>query len=213
MIWRVCWTNKVLYIIILSSVHLFVHPSLLHTLSRFSLTIEPIYQPAGQYGRAKELYKRILSVKMPTQQQPSSSSSSSSSKTSTKNKKVRHETDDNDDTLCTKTMYNLATLLNKQYLSDENEEEVVQEAQELFERVLRSQSSTLGPDHPSTLTTLQDLAVLFQHRHHYEKAQEMWERLLRGQETSLGKLDIATMTTLHRMATLLNEQVYTHLHI
>ena len=109
-------------------------------------------------------------------------------------------------------MYNLATLLYKQYLRDGNDDEVVQEAQKLFERVLRGQSSTLGPDHPHTLTTLQDLAVLFQHRHHYKEAQEMWERLLRGQETSLGKVDIATMTTLHRMATMFNEQVYTHFH-
>ena len=191
------------YIIILSSVDPFERSSLVHTLSRFTLTIEPIYQPAGQYDRAKELYRRILSVKTP--QQPSSLS------TSTKNNKVRHETGD-DDALSIKTMYNLATLLYKQYLSNGNEEEMVKEAQELFERVLRGQSSTLGPDHPHTLTTLEDLAVLFQHRHHYEKAQEMWERLLRGQETSLGKVDIATMTTLHRMATMFNEQVYTQIY-
>ena len=84
---------------------------------------------------------------------------------------------------------------------------MVQEAQQLFERVLKGQSSTLGHEHPSTLTTIQDLAVLLQHRHHYEKAQEMWEKLLRGQESSLGKLDVATLVTLHRMATMCNEQV------
>ena len=84
------------------------------------------------------------------------------------------------------------------------------EAQELYERALRGQSSTLGDDHPSTLMTVQDLAVLLQHRHHYDKAMEMWERLLQGQESSLGKLDTSTLLTLHRMATMLNEQVATH---
>ena len=84
------------------------------------------------------------------------------------------------------------------------------EAQELYERALRGQSSTLGDDHPNTLMTIQDLAVLLQHQHHYDQAMVMWERLLQGQELSLGKLDTNTLLTLHRMATMLNEQVSTH---
>ena len=154
----------------------------------------------GQYDRAKKLYKRILKT---TQPPPPSST------TSMKNNQGVPD----DDTLCINTAYNLATLLYKQYRSGGNEEVVGKEAQELFERALRGQSksSALGPHHPTTLTTTQDLAELLQHRHHYEAAQEMWERLLQGQELSLGKLDVATLSTLHRMATMFNEQACIHI--
>ena len=63
----------------------------------------------------------------------------------------------------------------------------------------------LGPDHPSTLITLGNLALLLDDKGDRERAKEMYERCLAAQERVLGPDHPSTLTTLGNLALLLKD--------
>ena len=73
-------------------------------------------------------------------------------------------------------------------------------ALEWFQRVLDGREKTLGKDHPSTLTTVNSMAGVFESRGEYGKALEWFQRALDGREKTLGKDHPLTLNTVHCMA-------------
>jgi tetratricopeptide (TPR) repeat protein len=78
-----------------------------------------------------------------------------------------------------------AHLLNKtaHYLDDTAR---FDEALPLYERALVVQENTLGPDHPSTATSLNNLAELYRSQGRYDEALPLYERALEITEKALG---------------------------
>ncbi|KAL7275372.1 hypothetical protein RUND412_001677 [Rhizina undulata] len=69
-----------------------------------------------------------------------------------------------------------------------------EEALDLYQRALAGYEKTLRKDHPSTLTTVHAIALVF------DEALEFYQRTLVGSEKSLGKDHPSTLTTVNCMA-------------
>ena len=80
------------------------------------------------------------------------------------------------------------------------------EAQAMFERVLRGYEKALGPDHLSTLCTVNNLANLLSDQGKLHEAQAMYERALQGYEKALGPDHNYTLMTVGNLANLLIAQ-------
>ena len=63
-----------------------------------------------------------------------------------------------------------------------------------------------GSDHPDTLTTLQNMAALFDQQGKYDMALEWYQRVLAEREKQLGPDHLRTLTTLNNMASLFSKQ-------
>lgn len=68
-------------------------------------------------------------------------------------------------------------------------------AQALYEQVLHSFEQVLGPQHPNTLGTRQNLAGLYQNQGKYEQAQVLYEQVLSSREQVLGTQHPDTLGT------------------
>jgi tetratricopeptide (TPR) repeat protein len=89
------------------------------------------------------------------------------------------------------------------YYSRPAEAEMMYErALHIFERALRIRERTLGAEHPDTLTTINSIALLYSHWHHFEDAQRTYERALRICERVLGSEHPDTAMTLANIAML-----------
>jgi CHAT domain-containing protein/Tfp pilus assembly protein PilF len=73
-------------------------------------------------------------------------------------------------------------------------------ARELFERALAIREKVLGPEHPSTATSLNNLASTYKKMHDYAKARELHERALAIREKVLGPEHPDTATSLDNLA-------------
>jgi CHAT domain-containing protein/lipopolysaccharide biosynthesis regulator YciM len=68
-------------------------------------------------------------------------------------------------------------------------------AQELSERLL-------GPDHPRTLLSLDNLGFVYFYQHRYTEVEPVWNRLLKARERAFGKEHPDTLNTLENLAQL-----------
>ena len=60
------------------------------------------------------------------------------------------------------------------------------EAKKMYERALTGREKTLGPDHPNTLSSVNNLAILLKQQGNLDEAKKMYERAFRGYEKVLG---------------------------
>ena len=81
-----------------------------------------------------------------------------------------------------------------------------EEALKWYERALVGCEKTLGKDHPSTLDTVNNMAIVFQSQGRYEEALKWYERALTGREKTLGKDHPSTLQTANNMANVLRNQ-------
>jgi len=79
-------------------------------------------------------------------------------------------------------------------------------AQKWFQRALDDCEKNLGKDHPFTLNTVQNMAMIFEEQGMYGKAQEWYKRALNGYEKTLGNNHRSTLKTIHNMASILSAQ-------
>src|SRR5258706_75794 len=75
-----------------------------------------------------------------------------------------------------------------------------------YERALAGEEKALGMDHPDTLTTVDNMAFVFDHQGQYDKALKYYERSLAGKEKSLGVDHPDTLATVHNMALVFRKQ-------
>ncbi|RFU35195.1 hypothetical protein B7463_g1176, partial [Scytalidium lignicola] len=62
----------------------------------------------------------------------------------------------------------------------------------MYERALRGSEKALGPEHISTLDTVNNLGVLYADQGKLAEAEQMYERALQGYEKALGPDNITT---------------------
>ena len=79
-------------------------------------------------------------------------------------------------------------------------------ARPLFERALAIREKALGPEHPDTATSLNNLAVLLQDQGDLAAARPLFERALAIREKALGPEHPDTATSLNNLAVLLQDQ-------
>ncbi|KAH0556059.1 hypothetical protein GP486_006002 [Trichoglossum hirsutum] len=79
-------------------------------------------------------------------------------------------------------------------------------ARDLYERVFENREKHLGPNHPSVLSSLAQLAVAFERQGKYETAEGMDRRVLAGREKMLGKEHPDTLTSVSNLAWTLESQ-------
>jgi len=61
------------------------------------------------------------------------------------------------------------------------------EAEPLYQRALAARERVLGAEHPSTLTSVNNLAVLYESQGRHAEAEPLYQRALDGMERVLGK--------------------------
>jgi tetratricopeptide (TPR) repeat protein len=71
-----------------------------------------------------------------------------------------------------------------------------------FIRCLEAQENLLGPDHPSTLVTANNLALMFHDKGDYERAEAFYKRCLEGQERRSRSENPAALITVDNLGTL-----------
>ncbi|RDW56928.1 HET-domain-containing protein [Coleophoma crateriformis] len=69
------------------------------------------------------------------------------------------------------------------------------QAEEMYERALKGYEKALGPDHTSTLNTVNNLGLLYADQGKLVQAEEMYERALKGTEKALGPDHTSTLST------------------
>ena len=80
------------------------------------------------------------------------------------------------------------------------------EAEPMNRRALNSREKVLGKEHPSTLTSVDNLALVLQDQGKYEEAEQMNRRALNDSEKVLGKEHPETLTSIYCLAYLLHQQ-------
>lgn len=68
-------------------------------------------------------------------------------------------------------------------------------AERLHRLVLAGRETVLGPEHPSTLASVNDLGLVLSRRGKYEEAEAMHQRALKGREKVLGPEHLDTLTS------------------
>jgi hypothetical protein len=69
-----------------------------------------------------------------------------------------------------------------------------------------SLKTVLGAEHPDTLTSMNNLALVLIHQGKYEQAEEMHRKALGLRETVLGAEHLDTLTSTNNPATVLRDQ-------
>jgi len=77
-------------------------------------------------------------------------------------------------------------------------------AEPLFRRALEARERTLGPEHPDTLGSLNNLALLFKAKGDYDSAEPLYRRALEAFERTLGPEHPDTLRSLNNLALLLS---------
>ena len=76
----------------------------------------------------------------------------------------------------------------------------------MFQRALTIREQQLGPEHPDTATSLNNLALLYDTQGKYEQAEPLYQRALAIREAALGYEHPATATSLYNLAELYRNQ-------
>jgi tetratricopeptide (TPR) repeat protein len=79
-------------------------------------------------------------------------------------------------------------------------------AEEMNRRSLEGSEKALGKEHPNTLTSVNNLALVLRYQGKYEQAEEMNQRALEGYEKALGKEHPNTLTSVNNLALVLQYQ-------
>ncbi|KAK3620567.1 hypothetical protein LTR22_025543 [Elasticomyces elasticus] len=79
-------------------------------------------------------------------------------------------------------------------------------AEEMNRRALKGCEKTLGPQHPDTLTSINNLAKVLESQGKYEAAEEMNRRALKGREKALGSEHPSTLASVSNLAGVLEYQ-------
>jgi tetratricopeptide (TPR) repeat protein len=82
----------------------------------------------------------------------------------------------------------------------------LEEAELLYERVLRGKEELFGPTHISTLNTVNNLGALCYGQGKPIEAEQMYERALRGKEELLGPTHISTLETVNNLGAIYADQ-------
>jgi Tetratricopeptide repeat len=67
-------------------------------------------------------------------------------------------------------------------------------------RALEGSEKALRKEHPDTVTSVNNLAIVLQDQGKYEKAETMNRRVLKGNEKALGKEHSNTLTSIDNLA-------------
>ena len=79
-------------------------------------------------------------------------------------------------------------------------------AETLAEQALRWRDKVLGKEHPSTLTSMDNLGVVLWRQGRYDEAEEMHRRVLELKEKVLGKEHPSTLTSMDNLTRMLERQ-------
>ncbi|KAL2855615.1 purine and uridine phosphorylase [Aspergillus pseudodeflectus] len=77
---------------------------------------------------------------------------------------------------------------------------MLRQAQQLYERALAGKEDILGPDHISTLETVNNLGIVHTNRRNTEAAGKMCQRALLGRENALGPHHASTLHSVNALA-------------
>jgi tetratricopeptide (TPR) repeat protein len=75
---------------------------------------------------------------------------------------------------------------------------------------LSTRDNILGSEHPATLTSINNLAIVLRHQGKYEAAEEMQRRALELREKVLGPEHPDTLTSINNLAQMLNSRKTSH---
>ncbi|KAJ5389767.1 uncharacterized protein N7496_000835 [Penicillium cataractarum] len=82
----------------------------------------------------------------------------------------------------------------------------LQEAEEMYHRALAGKEKALGPDHSSTLSTVNSLGNLYSNQGKLREAEEMYQRALEGWEKALVPDNTSTLNTVNNLGSLYSDQ-------
>jgi len=80
------------------------------------------------------------------------------------------------------------------------------EAEQMLQRALASYEKALGPDHTSTLDTVNNLGILYRAQGKLDEAERMYQRALAGYESALGPDHMSTLGTVNNLGLLYRTQ-------
>ena len=81
-----------------------------------------------------------------------------------------------------------------------------QAAEKLYLRALRGKEEAWGPKHTSTLSTVNNLGILYKNQDRMREAEEMYLRALRGYEEAWGPKHTSTLSTVNNLGNLYADQ-------
>ncbi|CVL07330.1 uncharacterized protein FMAN_15396 [Fusarium mangiferae] len=82
----------------------------------------------------------------------------------------------------------------------------LQEAEEMYDQALKGHEATLGPDHTSTLKTVQNIGNLYKVQGKLREAEKMYDRALKGHEATLGPDHTSTLEIANNLGTVYADQ-------
>ncbi|KAF4418763.1 Kinesin light chain [Colletotrichum fructicola] len=87
-----------------------------------------------------------------------------------------------------------------------SDQDRLKEAEGMFERALQGKEKALGPDHTSTLDTVNNLGLLYSDQGRLKEAEGMYDRALQGKEKALGPDHTLTLDTVNNLGCLYSDQ-------
>jgi tetratricopeptide (TPR) repeat protein len=72
----------------------------------------------------------------------------------------------------------------------------------MYERALKGKEKAWGPEHTSTLDTVNNLGIIYKDQGKFKEAEEMYNRALKGYEKALGPNHPSTLMTLQNLSDL-----------
>lgn len=76
----------------------------------------------------------------------------------------------------------------------------------MYRRAHKGQERELGPDHPNTLTSVNNLANVLESQGRYKEAEELYRRASEGRESVLGPDHPDTICSVSSLADILKKQ-------
>ena len=76
----------------------------------------------------------------------------------------------------------------------------------MYERALEGYEKAWGPEHTSTLDTVNNLGLLYADQGKLAEAEKMYERALEGKEKALGPKHTSTLNTVNNLGNLYKDQ-------
>ncbi|EMR83515.1 putative nb-arc and tpr domain protein [Botrytis cinerea BcDW1] len=87
-----------------------------------------------------------------------------------------------------------------------SDQDKLAEAEMMYCRALKSKEKALGPDHTSTLLTINNLGSLYSDQSKLVEAEVMYHRALEGYKKALGPNHTSTLDTVHNLGNLYSDQ-------
>ncbi|KAF4486445.1 Nephrocystin-3 [Colletotrichum fructicola Nara gc5] len=82
----------------------------------------------------------------------------------------------------------------------------LKEAEAMYDRALQGYEKALGPDHTSTLDTVDNLGILYKDQGRLKEAEAMYDRALQGYEKALGPDHTSTLNAVDNLGLLYKDQ-------